>query len=109
MGTVTSISRANFSVGDLIHHRLFNYRGVIVDVDSKCQAPDEWYETMAKSRPPKNKPWYHVLVHNATHTTYVAEQNLESDESLEPINHPMLGHYFSAFDGQRYLSGGKAN
>lgn len=109
MGTVTSISRANFSVGDLIHHRLFNYRGVIVDVDPKCQAPDEWYEAMARSRPPKNKPWYHVLVHNATHTTYVAEQNLESDESLEPINHPMLDHYFSTFDGQRYLSGGKAN
>ena len=26
--------------------------------------------------PPKNQPWYHVLVHGADHTTYVAEQNL---------------------------------
>lgn len=109
MGTVTSISRANFSVGDLIHHRLFDYRGVIVDVDPKCQAPDEWYETVAKSRPPKDKPWYHVLVHNATHTTYVAEQNLEADRIHEPISHPMLGHFFSKFDGERYISEGRAN
>ena len=109
MGTVTNISRANFSVGDLIHHRLFDYRGVIVDVDSKCQAPDQWYETVAKSRPPKDKPWYHVLVHNAIHTTYVAEQNLEADQILEPINHPMLGQFFSTFDGERYVSVGSAN
>lgn len=109
MGTVTSISRANFSIGDLIHHRLFKYRGVIVDVDSKCQATDQWYETVAKSRPPKDKPWYHVLVHNATHTTYVAEQNLEADQIREPINHPMIGQFFSTFDGERYVSGGPAN
>lgn len=109
MGKVTSISRANFSVGDLIHHRLFDYRGVIVDVDSKCQATDEWYEAVAKSRPPKDKPWYHVLVHNATHTTYVAEQNLEVAQVRGPINHPMLGHFFSTFDGERYVSGARAN
>ncbi|MGR8946826.1 MAG: heat shock protein HspQ [Gammaproteobacteria bacterium] len=109
MGTVTNISRSNFSVGELIQHRLFDYRGVIVDVDSKCQASDEWYEIMAKSRPPKDKPWYHVLVHNATHTTYVAEQNLEAVRTHEPINHPMLEHFFSKFDGERYISGARTN
>jgi heat shock protein HspQ len=109
MGTVTKITRAKFSVGDLIHHRLFNYRGVIVDVDSKFQATDEWYEQVAKSRPPKNKPWYHVLVHGATHATYVAERNLERDESADPISHPLLMHYFSRFKDGRYLSGGRTH
>ena len=103
MATVTNITRAKFSVGDLIHHRLFNYRGVIVDVDRKFQGTEDWYNQVAKSRPPKNKPWYHVLVDESTHSTYVAEQNLEADESLEPINHPVLDRYFSKFDNGRYI------
>ena len=103
MGTVTKITRAKFSVGDLIHHRLFDYRGVIVDVDRIFEATDEWYEQVAKSRPPKNKPWYHVLVHESSHSTYVAEQNLEPDDSLEPIDHPMLERFFSKLDNGRYI------
>lgn len=103
MGTVTNISRAKYSVGDLIHHRLFDYRGVIVDVDRKFQATDDWYENVAKSRPPKNKPWYHVLVHEGTHATYVAEQNLEPDESIEPIDHPLLQRFFSKLEDGKYI------
>ena len=109
MATVTNITRAKFSVGDLIHHRLFNYRGVIVDVDRKFQGTEDWYNQVAKSRPPKNKPWYHVLVDESTHSTYVAEQNLEADESLEPINHPVLDRYFSKFDNGRYIRNDPVN
>ena len=109
MGTVTNITRAKFSVGDLIHHRLFNYRGVIVDVDRDFQATEEWYDQVAKSRPPKDKPWYHVLVHESTHSTYVAEQNLEPDERLEPINHPVLKQFFSKFDKGRYIRNNPIN
>jgi len=109
MGTVTNITRAKFSVGDLIHHRLFNYRGVIVDVDRDFQATEEWYDQVAKSRPPKDKPWYHVLVHESTHSTYVAEQNLESDECLEPIDHPVLKQFFSKFDKGRYIRNNPIN
>ena len=103
MGKVTHITQVKFSVGELVHHRLFDYRGVIVDVDPDFQATDEWYEMVAKSRPPKNKPWYHVLVHNSQHSTYVAEQNLETDLVLEPINHPMLEAFFARFTDGRYL------
>lgn len=109
MGTVTPIARAQFSVGDLIRHRLFDYRGVIVDVDPTFQSTDEWYEAVARSRPPKDKPWYHVLVHAAVHSTYVAERNLERDTSLAPIEHPMLEHFFSGFEGGRYVVGEQAN
>lgn len=103
MGTVTNITRTKFSIGELIHHRLFDYRGVIVDVDRNFQATDEWYDAVAKSRPPKNKPWYHVLVHDGSHSTYVAEQNLESDSSAEPIKNPMLNDFFSTFDNGKYV------
>lgn len=109
MGTVTNITRLKFSVGELVHHRLFDYRGVIVDVDRNFQGTDEWYETVAKSRPPKNRPWYHVLVHGNDHSTYVAERNLDPDDSVEPINHPMLEHYFSKFENGVYFSKGTVN
>ena len=102
MGNVTNITQVKFSVGELVHHRRFGYRGVIVDVDQNFQATEEWYEVVAKSRPPKNKPWYHVLVHESDHSTYVAEQNPETDDELEPIIHPMVEHFFSRFDHGRY-------
>jgi heat shock protein HspQ len=109
MGTVTSISRANFSIGDLVHHQLFDYRGVIVDVDATFQLTEDWYETVARSRPPKDKPWYHVLVHGAAHSTYVAENNLERDASAEPISHPMLRQYFARFEDGRYFPEDRVN
>ena len=109
MGTVTEITRAKFAVGDLVHHRLFDYRGVIVDVDPSFQSSEQWYEEVAKSRPPKNKPWYHVLVHESLHSTYVAERNLEHDESASPINHPMLEDFFIRFDNGRYISVDQSN
>ena len=97
------IINAKFSVGDLIQHRLFGYRGVIVDADLNFQLTDDWYEQVAKSRPPKNMPWYSVLVDESSHSTYVAEQNLESDVILEPINHPKLKQYFSTLENGRYI------
>ena len=102
MGSVTEITRARFAVGQLIHHRLFDYRGVIVDVDQDFQGSEEWYRTVARSRPPRDKPWYHVLVHGSEHSTYVAERNLEPDATPGPIEHPMLAHFFTHFDNGRY-------
>ena len=66
------------------------------------QLSDAWYEEMARSRPPRDQPWYHVLVHDASHTTYVAERNLAPDESREPVRHPQLALYFTEFSGGRY-------
>ena len=92
-----------FSIGQIIHHLKFDYRGVIIDVDASIDSPEEWYEMMAKSNPPKDKPWYHVLVNKSTTTTYVAEQNLEEDSSKQPILHPLVDVYFSRFEEGRYL------
>ena len=97
-------STCKFSIGQLVHHLLFDYRGVIVDVDATFQGTQEWYEQMAKSRPPKDEPWYHVLVDQAEHTTYVAERNLEPDERGDPIEHPLRDHFFSAFENGQYIA-----
>ena len=96
--------RARFRVGQLIHHKRFDYRGVIVDVDATFEGTEEWYETMARSRPPKDRPWYHVLVDQAVHMTYVTEQNLEPDLSGEPIAHPLLDQFFGELRDGLYVS-----
>ena len=96
-------ANARFFVGELIRHRLFDYRGVIIDVDPYFMLTDEWYELMAKSRPPKDRPWYRVLVHNSNHETYVAEQNLAAYTDGEPVNHPEIDNYFQGFKNGRYL------
>lgn len=102
-------SKAQFAIGQLIHHRRFRYRGVIVDVDPNFQLTEDWYDEVAVSRPPKDRPWYHILVHNSDQTTYVAERHLEPDHSSDPINHPLLNHCFDVFDNGRYDRSGAIN
>lgn len=86
---------AKFAVGQLVHHKLFDYRGVVVDVDPHFLGSETWYSDMAKSRPPKDRPWYHVLVDGSAHQTYVAERNLEADDTDAPVRHPAVGEHFS--------------
>ena len=76
-------AKAKYCIGQLIQHKLFDYRGIILGVDLEFKSSDEWYEMVAKSRPPKNEPWYHVLVHQKGHQTYVAEQNLQIDPAIQ--------------------------
>ena len=98
------VGRALFSPGQLIHHRRFDYRGVVVDVDATFQLSDEWYDEVARSRPPRDQPWYHVLVHDGDQMTYVAQRHLEADSCLEPIRNPLLDQFFSGFSDGRYAA-----
>ena len=86
---------ARFSVGQIVHHRLFGYRGVIFDADDSFQGTDEWYDNVARTHPPRDMPWYHVLVHGSNLTTYVAERNLEPEADLSPIENPYTEHFFA--------------
>ena len=97
------VSQPKFAVGQIVHHRKYDYRGVIVDVDPVFSGTEEWYDQMAVSLPPKDKPWYHVLVDGGQHSTYVAEQHLEPDPSGHQISHPALGQFFSSFERGRYF------
>ena len=97
------MASAIFGVGQLVQHRRFGYRGVVFDVDPTFQASAAWYEQMALSRPPKDRPWYHVLVHGAAHTTYVAERNLEPDADGGAVKHPLLWTVFARFENHTYV------
>ena len=100
---------ATFAVGEIVVHRRFGYRGVIFDVDARFDLSDAWYEQVARSRPPKDKPWYHVLVDGAPHTTYVAQRHLALEPSPQPVDHPLLASYFTAFRDGRYQVGKARN
>ena len=100
---------AKFFVGQIIHHKKFDYRGAVFDVDATFQGSDEWYESVARSRPPKDRPWYHVLVDGAAHTTYVAERHLESEERGEPIKHPLIAELCGEFTEGRYSMRGRVH
>ena len=94
--------QAQFSIGQIIVHKKFNYRGVIYDVDAEYIGTEEWYEKVAISKPPKDKPWYHVLVDGQLMTTYVAEKHLEVDLCATPITHPLTEDFFDSFEGGAY-------
>ena len=100
---IEHVTAAKFSVGQVIHHKLFDYRGVIVDVDPIYSGSEDWYDRVAKSRPPKDRPWYHVLVDDGENNTYVSEQNLEADWSMEAVDHPLIPELFAAFVDGKYV------
>ena len=95
---------ARFAPGQVVRHRRFGYRGLIFDVDAVFSQSPEWYEMMAQSRPRKDRPWYHVLVDGETHTTYVAEENLELCGHTDEFDHPLLSSLFETADNGDFAS-----
>ena len=101
-----AITTAKFSIGDVVKHRHFNFRGVIYDVDFEFNNSEEWYQSIPKDvRPRKNQPYYHLLAENneITYEAYVSEQNLVSDDSDEPIKHPLIEEIFAGKKGSGYF------
>jgi len=94
--------RANFASGQLVRHRLYHYRGVVVDADPECRASIDWYHAN-RTQPGREQPWYHVLVDGGDQVTYVAESNLELDRSARSIDHPLLAQFFHGFRDGRYV------
>ena len=99
------IPRARFAIGDVVRHRLFDFRGVIFDVDPTFANSDEWYEAIPEAlRPPKEQPFYHLLAENteSSYVAYVSQQNLLPDESDEPVDHPGIAAMFEGLEHGRY-------
>lgn len=97
---------AKYTVGQLIHHTLFDYRGVIVDVDPQFRvgAGMKAQESRPKPGLQDSRPWYHVLVDGTANRAYVSEQNLEPDFEGGPIDHPDVIDYFDKLTDQGYVS-----
>lgn len=88
---------AKFTIGQVVKHRLFSFRGVIFDIDPVFNNTEEWWEAIpADVRPRKDQPFYHLFAENAEteYIAYVSEQNLLPDTSGAPIRHPQVDEVF---------------
>lgn len=95
---------AKFSIGQIVRHRLFPFRGVIFDVDPVFNNTEEWWNAIPEDiRPRKDQPFYHLLAENADteYVAYVSEQNLLVDDTGEPVRHPQVRDYFDGYDTRR--------
>jgi heat shock protein HspQ len=105
MGRKTDMPLARFGIGDVVRHKMFDFRGVIFDVDPVFANSEEWYQSIPEAlRPSKDQPFYHLLAENSedSYIAYVSQQNLVTDESDEPIEHPAIATMFERIEGGRY-------
>ena len=105
MGRKIDMPSARFAIGDVVRHRLFDFRGVIFDVDPVFANSEEWYQAIPEGlRPSKDQPFYHLLAENAesSYVAYVSQQNLVPDDSDEAIEHPAIPSMFDGIEGGRY-------
>ena len=89
----------SFKTGDIIKHKKYGYRGVIVNQDSNFKGEDKWYLSN-QSQPSKHQPWYFVLVDEIQQVTYVVESNLTLDQCEKQVDHPMINLFFSEYDDE---------
>ncbi|WHO38603.1 heat shock protein HspQ [Sphingobium sp. AP49] len=100
-----SIVHARFSIGDVLKHRSFGFRGVVFDIDPVFANSDEWYESIPEhARPDKEQPFYHLLAENGenSYVAYVSQQNLVADDSEEPVDHPAIIGLFGDYADGKY-------
>jgi heat shock protein HspQ len=99
------MSEARFAIGDVVRHRIFDFRGVIFDIDPVFANSEEWYQSIPEQvRPTKDQPFYHLFAENAesSYIAYVSQQNLIADAEHGPVNHPAIEGYFDDWQDTRY-------
>ena len=98
-------AEARFAIGDVLKHKLFDFRGVVFDIDPVFANSEEWYEAIPKDmRPPRDQPFYHLLAENedSSYVAYVSQQNLLADSEGGPVDHPSVAQLFEDFADGRY-------
>lgn len=97
--------RTRFAIGDVVRHRLFDFRGVIFDVDPVFANSEEWYDSIPEDiRPDRDQPFYHLLAESDdnSYVAYVSQQNLIGNSRAGPVDHPEVRDFFERFENGRY-------
>ena len=98
-------AKARFGIGEVVRHRVFDFRGVVFDIDPVFANSEEWYDSIpAHIRPGRDQPFYHLLAENdeSSYVAYVSQQNLERDDVHEPPEHPALSQIFAGYSEGRF-------
>ena len=102
--TAPQMRKAKFSLGSVVRHRIYPFRGVVFDVDPVFDNTEEWWLAIPEEiRPRKDQPFYHLLAENAEteYVAYVSEQNLVPDTSGEALRHAGIAEVFERDFGWR--------
>lgn len=100
-----NMHEAKFSIGQVVKHKLFPFRGVVFDVDAEFSNTEEWLTAIPEPiRPRRDQPFYHLFAENSDshYVAYVSEQNLMADDSGEPVEHPQIELLFDETDDGAY-------
>lgn len=98
-------TEAKYSIGEVVRHKKFRFRGVVFDIDPVFSNSDEWWQAIPEeSRPRRDQPFYHLLAENDSsyYVAYVSEQNLIADQTGEPVSHPEVSSMFSTLRDGKY-------
>ncbi len=98
-------TKSRFAIGDVLRHRLYDFRGVVFDIDPVFANSEEWYESIPESvRPNREQPYYHLMAENgdSSYVAYVSQQNLVEDGESGPVDHPAIDQLFEEFEDGRY-------
>lgn len=96
---------AKFQIGQVVRHNLFEFRGIIFDVDPEFTNTEEWWEAIPESvRPEKDQPFYHLLAMKGdkSYVAYASETSLLPDNTGEPLEHPEARLLFERFENGYY-------
>ena len=88
---------AKYSLGQIVKHRKYPFRGVVFDIDPTFANTEEWLLSIPEEvRPSREQPFYHLFAENAEteYVAYVSEQNLLPDETGKPVRHPQIAEMF---------------
>ncbi len=99
------VANARFGIGDVVRHRLFDFRGVIFDIDPVFANSEEWLASIPDElRPSREQPFYHLFAENGegSYIAYVSQQNLLGDGEGGPVDHPSLDDLFERYHAGRY-------
>lgn len=97
-----------YHIGQVVTHKSWKYRGVIIGWDEEAKAPAAWLKEMYGASHPewRKMPNYAVLVdvrdRSSPQVTYVPEENIIAVKDKK-ILHPHLDSYFEKFDGTQYI------
>jgi len=102
---MNKMRNAKYTIGQVVKHRMYPFRGVVFDIDPEFSNTEEWWESIpAEIRPRKDQPYYHLFAENeeTEYIAYVSEQNLLPDTSGDPIRHPQVPEVFEQDDDGSY-------
>ena len=97
--------QARFGVGDVVRHKMFDFRGVVFDIDPTFANSEEWYEAIPEQiRPERDQPYSPLFAESddAYYVAYVSQQNLVGDGTGGPVDHPNIDEMFDEFADGRY-------